>query len=80
MKIHTMKKKSIELEPTMSLYDYLGRAAGIKLGEQVYQAAKKAKEPVKTRHVETKYYNGEVMLYRPQFLKQYFDGKTTNRR
>ena len=73
-------KKAIELEPTMSLFDYLGHAAGIKLGEEVYQAAKKAKEPVNTRYVETKYYKGEVMLYRAQFLKEYFDGKRTNRR
>ena len=62
-------------EASISLYDHLGRAAGIKLGEEVYQAAKKAKEPVNTRYVETKYYQGEVMLYRKEFLKEYFDAK-----
>jgi hypothetical protein len=66
-------------EASISLYDHLGRAAGIKLGEEVYQAAKKAKEPVNTRYVETKYYKGEVMLYREEFLKEYFNGKRTNR-
>ena len=66
-------------EASVSLYDHLGRAAGIKLGEEVYQAAKKAKEPVNTRYVETKYYKGEVMLYRREFLKEYFNGNKSSR-
>jgi hypothetical protein len=70
-----MKKE----EASISLFDHLGRAAGTKLGEEVYQAAKKAKEPVNTRYVATKYYKGEVMLYREEFLKEYFNGKRINR-
>lgn len=65
----------IKEQASVSLYDYLGHAAGIKLGEEVYKAAKSAKEPVNTRFVRNKAYKGEVMLYREEFLKEYFDAK-----
>lgn len=68
----------IEEQASVSLYDYLGHAAGIKLGEEVYIAAKSAKEPVNTRFVSNKVYNGEVMLYREEFLKEYFDAKRSS--
>ena len=66
------------LDATTSLYDYLGEAAGPELGKDVYKVALKMKEPVSTREVETTYYNGKVMLYRKEFLKEYFDGKRSN--
>ena len=68
----------IKEEASVSLYDYLGYAAGIKLGEEVYKAAKLAKEPVNTRFVSNRTYKGEVMLYREEFLKEYFNGKRSN--
>jgi len=68
----------IKEQASVSLYDYLGHAAGIKLGEEVYKAAKAAKEPVNTRFVSNKAYKGEVMLYREEFLKEYFNGKRSN--
>jgi len=49
----------------MSLYDYLGRAAGSRLGKQVY-------EEVQSKDIVTKYYNGPVLLYPTSFLKEYF--------
>ena len=63
------------LDANTSLYDYLGQAAGVALGKEGYDAAKKAKEPVDVREVQTRYYSGKVMLYRREFLKEYFDGK-----
>ena len=56
----------------MSLYDYLGHAAGKDLGDQVYRTASKLKEKVDTRWVDTKTYKGKVMLYRRGFLDEYF--------
>lgn len=68
------------LDATTSLYDYLGQAAGLALGKDVYKVALEMKEPVSTREVETPYYNGKVMLYRKEFLKEYFDGKRNSRK
>ena len=56
----------------MSLYDYLGRAAGPELGQQVANAATKAGVKFETRYVETRTYKGDVMLYPKAFLDLYF--------
>jgi len=67
------------LQNTMlSLYDYLGRAAGSTLGKQVADCAKKKKIKSQTRFVENPKYTGEVMLYPETFLKEYF-GSRANR-
>ena len=62
----------------VSLYDYLGRAAGSDLGKQVATAAARHTPKVKfgTRYVETKTYKGDVMLYPKWFLSEYFSGGT----
>jgi hypothetical protein len=59
----------------MSLYDYLGYAAGGELGKQVYDAAYRAKVVVQTRYVSNKKYTGEIMLYPEAFLEEYFKMK-----
>ena len=56
----------------MSLYDYLGRAAGIQLGAQVHTAAVLANQPTKIRHVSNPKYTGDVNLYTKAFLDSYF--------
>jgi hypothetical protein len=61
--------------PMTSLFDYLGRAAGAELGGQVYATAKRLKETVESRIVETKNYRGQVMVYRKAFLEEYFENK-----
>ena len=58
-----------------SLYDYLGYAAGPALGAEVYEVAKRCKVAVQTRYVKNKAYEGEVMLYPENFLKEYFEMK-----
>mgnify|MGYP001061660833 CR=1 FL=1 len=68
------------LDATTSLYDYLGQAAGPALGKDVYNVALLEKEPVATREVDTRYYKGKVMLYRKEFLKEYFDAKRNSRK
>jgi hypothetical protein len=59
----------------MSLYDYLGRAAGSELGKQVADTAVKLKETIEKRHVSNPSYTGEVLLYRREFLDEYFGNK-----
>ncbi len=63
------------LDATVSLYEYLGQAAGPELGKDAYKEALNRKEPVGTRDVQTSNYTGKVMLYRKEFLKEYFDAK-----
>jgi hypothetical protein len=63
----------MDKQELMSLYDYLGHAAGKELGDQVYKTAVRLKEKVDTRWVDTRTYRGKVMLYRRGFLQEYFE-------
>lgn len=56
----------------LSLYDYLGKAAGGELGKQVASAASKADIKLETRDVENPKYKGKVLLYPKDFLEFYF--------
>ena len=62
-------------EELVSLYDYLGYAAGGTLGKEVATAAVQAKEQIGKRVISNTRYKGEVMLYRKAFLKEYFEMK-----
>ena len=59
----------------MSLYEYLGRAAGPELGKQVADTAKKLQETIKEQDVSNPKYTGKVLLYRREFLDEYFEKK-----
>jgi hypothetical protein len=59
----------------MSLYDYLGRPAGSKLGEQVAAYATLRKAKFGTRTISNPSYQGEVMLYTKEFLDECFNAK-----
>ena len=73
IKIYQMEVKP---EPEMvSLFDFLGHAAGAALGAAVYGTARRSSEKVETRIIETKTYKGKVMLYRKAFLDVYFKPK-----
>ena len=56
----------------ISLYDYLGHAAGPDLGKQVASAAAKAGVKHSIREVNHRGYNGPIMLYPKAFLDLYF--------
>ena len=58
----------------ISLYDYLGHAAGANLGQQVANAAKKAGVKGEIREVSNPVYSGPVMLWPKAFLDLYFKG------
>jgi hypothetical protein len=56
----------------VSLFEYLGHAAGGDLGKAVYAKAKETKQPVQQRDVTTKSFTGKVLLYTEAFLDEYF--------
>ena len=58
----------------MSLYDYLGHAAGPELGQQVAKAAAIAKIKHEIREVSNSKYSGPIMLYPKSFLDSFFSG------
>ena len=66
-----IKNKNMEM---VSLYDYLGRAAGPELGKQVATAAAKAGVKHEIREVSNPKYRGPIMLYPKSFLDLYFKG------
>ncbi len=58
----------------LSLYDYLGRAAGQQLGAAVNKAAVERKVEFKQRQISNPSYHGNVHLYPIEFLDEYFKG------
>jgi len=56
----------------ISLYDFLGYAAGKELGGLVSKTAVKLKEPIQEREITNTRYKGKVHLYRKEFLEEYF--------
>jgi hypothetical protein len=64
---------TMKVEPELvSLYDFLGHAAGQELGARVYEVAKFNKVRMTEKHVITKTYTGKVMMYPVPFLTEYF--------
>mgnify|MGYP003330589713 FL=1 len=59
----------------LSLYDYLGRAAGEKLGKQVAAYAKLRKARYGTKEVNHYGYKGLVQTYTKAFLDECFNAK-----
>ena len=68
------KREKINNMEKISLYDYLGHAAGADLGQQVAYAAAKVGVVTETRQVSNPVYKGPVMLYPKSFLDLYFKG------
>jgi len=68
------KREKINNMEKISLYDYLGHAAGSDVGQQVAFAAAKAGVMTETRQVSNPVYKGPVMLYPRSFLDLYFKG------
>ena len=60
----------------MSLYDFLGHAAGAELGQKVAYQAAKEKVQHGTRYVKNPVYEGDVYLYPKVFLEKYFNQKS----
>jgi hypothetical protein len=61
-------------EKFLSLYDYLGYAAGPKLGKEVANLAAEEKVGYQLKIVKNKAYSGEIMMYPKSFLDKFFKG------
>lgn len=59
-------------ETFLSLYDYLGKAAGPELGKKVASAAYKSKILPKQRAISNPSFAGMVFLYPKDFLDGFF--------
>lgn len=57
----------------VSLYEYLGKRAGMELGEKVFKEAKKQGVKVTSKDIKQGGYEGKVMCYPPYFLQGYFN-------
>jgi len=57
----------------MSLYEYLGRAAGSDLGKRVAAAAVIEKVHIESHYVSNPKYQGEILRYPKEFLDKYFN-------
>ena len=56
----------------LSLYDYLGYAAGDRLGKNVAKKAAEEKVTYAVKYVENPKYKGDIMMYPKSFLDSYF--------
>jgi len=59
----------------VSLYEYLGRRAGLELGKKVWETAKKQRIKPQIKQVNQGGYKGKVMCYPIAFLAGYFSGE-----
>ena len=57
----------------LSLYDYLGRAAGKNLGLEVATYARQQNTKIETRQISNPAYTGTVNLYTEDFLLSFFN-------
>lgn len=65
-----------ELKPyMMSLFEYLGYAAGSELGKEVAATAVSLHETIREQYISNPKYTGNVKLYRREFLDEYFKQK-----
>tara|TARA_R110000772_G_scaffold171917_1_gene283816 strand:- start:387 stop:608 length:222 start_codon:yes stop_codon:yes gene_type:complete len=67
----------MESKEYMSLYDFLGHAAGGKLGKEVATEAAYRRIKLETREIDNPAYQGIVYLYPETFLKEYFKDTPT---
>jgi hypothetical protein len=56
----------------ISLFDYLGKAAGMELGGKVYQYSLIRGVEPGLRYVSTLSYRGPIALYPKEFLDEFF--------
>ena len=56
----------------ISLFDYLGHAAGSELGKKVNAYACIRQTETGLRYVENPVYKGKIMLYTREFLNEFF--------
>ena len=73
-KVRQIVNNKTEDMDMISLYDYLGHAAGPELGKKVAGAAARAGVKFQMREVSHVGYKGPIMLYPRDFLDNFFGG------
>ena len=73
-KVRQIVNNKTEDMDMISLYDYLGHAAGPELGKKVAGAAARAGVKFQMREVNHRGWNGPIMLYPRDFLDNFFGG------
>ena len=68
-------KHTQDLGTYMSLFDFLGKPAGGKIGKEVFDYSKKIRITIKYRNVANLKYTGDVCLYPLGFLILYFNSE-----
>ena len=63
----------------LSLYEYLGHAAGPILGKKVAQSAIKSNIQISSHEVNNNKYTGKILKYPKQFLEDYFQKNPTTK-
>lgn len=66
----------MEDQEMLSLYDYLGRAAGSDLGKMVFRISQTKKVKVQVKEVSNPAYQGKILMYPKWFLDEYFNGSS----
>jgi hypothetical protein len=56
----------------MSLYDYLGKAAGAELGAKVAAYAQLRKQKFTQKDLDHPGYTGKIQMYTKEFIEEYF--------
>jgi hypothetical protein len=62
----------------LSLYDYLGKPAGEKLGLEVAAEARKHGVQIQTKEISNPKFTGTIFLYPKDFLEFYFREPESN--
>jgi len=65
-----MKNKKQYKGEYLSLYDYLGQAAGGELGRKVAYEAAKCDVLIHTKQIKNKAYTGKIQMYPNDFLNE----------
>jgi len=65
-----MKNKKQYTGEYLSLYDYLGHAAGGELGRKIAYEAAKCDVNIQTKTVENRVYKGKIQTYPKDFLSE----------
>lgn len=66
------------MERFLSLFDYLGKAAGPELGKQVEAAARASRIPVQYKQISNTVYTGKINMYPENWLIGYFSTGQSN--
>ena len=70
-----MRNKKQYTGDYLSLYDYLGKAAGGELGRKIAYEAAKCKVDIQTKQIENSAYKGKIQMYPKDFLNECTDKK-----